>query len=193
MMDEETRKKKKAAVEAILFAMGDAVETERLAKVLELTTEEITGLLTEMMAEYEEEGRGIRITPLEDGYQLCTKKEYYGELIALAKTPRKITLTDILMETLSIIAYRQPVTKMEIEKIRGVRSDHAVNKLVEYGLVEECGRLDAPGRPILFQTTALFLRHFGISSTADLPPADPAKLARIKEEAVKEADLQLKV
>ena len=106
------------------------------------------------------EDRGIRIIELEDSFQLCTKKEMYEYLIRVAKQPKRYALTDVLLETLSIVAYKQPVTKLEIEKIRGVKSDHAVNKLVEYGLIEETGRLDAPGRPLLFGTTEEFLRRF---------------------------------
>ena len=192
-MAEDIRQKQKAAIEAILFTMGDGVETERISKALDIDTLEAEGIIREMMEEYVEQERGICITPIENGFQLSTRKEYYDVLIRLAKTPRKINLTDVLMETLAIIAYRQPVTKLEIEKIRGVKSDHAVNKLVEYELVAECGRLDAPGRPILFGTTPLFLRHFGLESAQDLPAADPSRLEEIKKEADEEADLKLKV
>ena len=103
-----------------------------------------------MMTAYEKQNRGIRIIELDHSFQLCTKKEYYDYLIRIARQPKRYVLTDVMLETLSIIAYRQPVTKLEIEKIRGVKSDHAVNKLVEYGLVEEVGRMDAPGRPDLY-------------------------------------------
>lgn len=122
------------------------------------------------MAEgYEQADRGIRLLRLESSWQLCTKKEYYPALIRIVKEPEKANLTDVLMETLAIIAYRQPVTKLQIEKIRGVKSDHAVNKLIEYNLVRELGRMDAPGRPILFGTTEEFLRHFELSSLEQLP------------------------
>ena len=99
----------------------------------------------------------------------------------------------MMLETLSIIAYKQPVTKMEIEKIRGVKSDHAVNKLVEYELVAELGRLDAPGRPIVFGTTENFLRHFGVSSVEELPHVDPLRREDFRLEAEQEIDLKLKV
>ena len=122
-----------------------------------------------MMKRYQAQERGIQILELEDAYQLCTKTELYEYLIRVAKQPRKIALSDVVMETLSIIAYKQPITKLEIEKIRGVKCDHAVNKLVEYNLVTELGRLDAPGRPLLFGTTEEFLRHFGVHSLEDLP------------------------
>ena len=156
--------KREAAIEAILFTMGDAVEAEKIAAAIELDTPSTEKLLHEMMERYRKEDRGIQMIELDHSYQLCTKKEYYETLIKIARQPQKIVLTDVLMETLSIIAYKQPVTRIEIEKIRGVKSDHAVNKLVEFGLVKELGRLDAPGKPLLFGTTEEFLRHFGVQS-----------------------------
>ena len=149
--------------------------------------------LRDMMAAYERDDRGIRLIRLDDSYQLCTKKEYYEILIRIARTPRRISLTEVMMETLSIIAYKQPVTKLEIEKIRGVKSDHAVNKLIEYDLVCEKGRLDAPGRPILFGTTQEFLRHFGLESVKELPDMDPLQKEDFLVEAEKEIEEKLKV
>ena len=183
----------KAAIEAVLFTMGDSVEASRLAQALELPEEELHEIIAKMMSAYEEEDRGIRIIRLENSYQLCTKKEYYDTLIRIARIPRKISLTDVLLETLAIIAYKQPVTKLEIEKIRGVKSDQAVNKLVEYELVSEIGRKDAPGRPILFGTTENFLRHFGVDSVDDLPAIDPLRREDFKLEAEKEVETKLKV
>ena len=146
-----------------------------------------------MSGRYQQENRGIRIMELDGAYQLCTKSELYEYLIRVAKQPKKIVLTDIVMETLSIIAYKQPITKLEIEKIRGVKSDHAVNKLVEYNLVMELGRLDAPGRPLLFGTTEEFLRHFGIQSLEDLPMINPVQVADFKAEAEEEVQMKLEV
>ena len=123
----------------------------------------------------------------------CTKRDYYGCLIRIAMQPKKPALTDVMLETLSIIAYKQPVTKAEIEKIRGVKSDHAVNKLVEYNLVKELGRLDAPGRPILFGTTEEFLRTFGVQGLEELPAVDPVKMADFKAEAEEEVQLKLDI
>ena len=145
------------------------------------------------MDKYESEDRGIRIIELEDAFQMCTKKEMYEYLIRVAKQPKKYVLTDVLLETLSIIAYKQPVTKLEIEKIRGVKSDHAVNKLVEYNLVCECGRLDAPGIPILFGTTEEFLRRFSVQSVEDLPSLNPEQMENFKEEAEEEVQLKLDI
>jgi segregation and condensation protein B len=184
----------KAAIEAVLFTMGGSVEAGRLAAALEIDDAQLYALMVEMMEDYNAQERGIRIIQLENRYQLCTKKEYYEILIRIAKQPRKVTLTDVLMETLAIIAYRQPVTKVEIEKIRGVKCDHAVNKLVEYGLAQELGRMDAPGRPILFGTTEEFLRCFGVQSMSELPPdPDPVKMADFKAEAEEEIKLKLDI
>lgn len=186
MEEKRTEAAIRAAVEAILFAAGGAVEAARLASALELDPGEMEDILRRMELRYEEEDRGIRLVELENSWQLCTKTEHYEELIRVVKQPRKYILTEVLLETLSIVAYKQPVTKLEIEKIRGVKSDHAVNKLVEYGLIEEVGRLDAPGRPILFGTTEDFLRSFGISSVEELPKASPEQIEDLKEEAEEE-------
>lgn len=130
------------------FAMGDSVELGRIAKAIGHDTETTRRILNHMMEKYNTKDRGIHIVELENAYQMCTKQEYYDYLVNIAMQPKKAVLTDVMMETLSIIAYKQPVTKQEIDKIRGVKSDHAVNKLVEYNLVQELGRLDAPGRPV---------------------------------------------
>lgn len=185
--------KVQAAIEAILFTMGDSVELSRIAEAVghdEATTRKI---IHNMKDRYEEEDRGIRIIELENSFQFCTKKEMYEYLIRVAKQPKRYVLTDVLLETLSIIAYKQPVTKLEIEKIRGVKSDHAVNKLVEYGLVEETGRLDAPGRPLLFGTTEEFLRRFSVHSLDDLPVLDQEQIEHFKEEAEDEAQMKLDI
>lgn len=183
----------KAVVEAILFAMGDSVEISKLADVTELTVKEIKNILALMQEEYEQEGRGICIMELEDSVQLCTKPDMYEYLIKIAKTPRKLTLTDSVLETLSIIAYKQPVTRLEIERIRGVSCDHALNKLLEYDLVKELGRLDAPGRPLLFGTTEQFLRCFGVKSIDDLPEMSTVQVEEFKLQAEAEASLQLNI
>ena len=123
---------------------------------------------------------------LENSYQLSTKKEMYEYLIRIAKQPKKHVLSDVLLETLSIIAYRQPVTRAEIEKIRGVSCEHAVNKLLEYELVKEIGRLDAPGKPILFGTTEEFLRSFGVQSLEELPVVNEDQMEEFRIEAEQE-------
>ena len=190
MEEKRTESEIRAAVEAILFAAGDSVENERLAEALELDKQEMNDILKRMALRYEEADRGIRLVELSGAWQLCTKTEHYEELIRVVKQPKKTLLTDVLLETLSIVAYKQPVTRLEVEKIRGVKSDHAVNKLVEYGLIEEVGRMDAPGRPILFGTTEEFLRRFGVYSVGDLPQATPEQMEDFKEEAEEEAGLE---
>ena len=183
--------KLEAAIEAILFSAGDSVETGRIAKAIgqdKTTTEKI---IRNMMLKYNARDRGIKILELDGAFQLCTKQEYYEYLVEIALQPKKAVLTDVMLETLSLIAYKHPVTKQEIEKIRGVKCDHAINKLVEYNLVQELGRLDAPGRPILFGTTEEFLRNFGVQSTEDLPTISPVKMEDFKAEAEEEIQLQL--
>lgn len=180
-------------IEAVLFTMGDSVEVDKLAAAIDHDCETTKKIVHNMMDRYEQENRGVKIIELENAFQMCTKAEMYEYLIRVAKQPKKYVLTDVVLETLSIIAYKQPVTKLEIEKIRGVKSDHAVNKLVEYGLVCEVGRLDAPGRPILFATTEDFLRSFGVQSLDELPSLNPDKLEDFKSEAEEEAQLRLDV
>ena len=183
----------KAAVEAILFAMGGSVEVEKIAAALEMKVESTEELLADMMEQYKKEDRGIQIVELEHAYQLCTKKEMYEYLIRVAKQPKKATLSDVALETLSIIAYKQPVTKAEIEKIRGVSCDHAVNRLVEYNLVKEIGRLDAPGKPLLFGTTEDFLRSFGVQSLDQLPSLSQVQIEEFKQEAEEEMKVKLDI
>ena len=184
-------KEVEGAIEAILFTMGESVELSRIAKAVEVDPKTTEKIIHNMMDRYQEEGRGIQIIELENSFQMCTKKEYYDYLIRIAMHPQKPALSDVMLETLSIIAYKQPVTKAEIEKIRGVKCDHAINKLVEYNLVRELGRLDAPGRPILFGTTEEFLRSFGVQDLDELPVPDPVQIEDFK--AVAEEEVQLKL
>ncbi len=186
-------KKLESIIEGILFAMGDSVEPAKIAAALEISEEDVIKILDELASRYETEGRGVRLTKLDGAYQMCTSPDIYEYLIRIAKQPKKAVLTETLLETLSIIAYKQPVTKAEIEKIRGVSSDHAVNKLVEYQLVEEVGRMDAPGRPMLFGTTEQFLRSFGVTSLEELPTLSPVMLEEMKQQAEEEAKLTLDV
>ncbi len=176
----------KATIEGILFAKGEPVEAADLAQVLGIEVSEVITLTEELASEYAEEGRGINIIRLEDSYQMCTNKSVYEALIKLVSIPPRYRLTDVMLETLSIIAYMQPVTRLEIETIRGVSSDHAVNKLIEYGLIEEAGRKRAPGRPQTFRTTDEFLRRFQISGRDDLPTVSPEMLEEIKKAVAEE-------
>ncbi len=175
-----------AVIEAVLFTMGNSVELKALASAIGQDEATAKEAVLRLMKRYDTGKRGMQILELENCYQMCTRSEYYENLIRVAAAPKKQVLTEVILETLSIIAYKQPVTKLEIEKIRGVKSDHAVNKLVEYSLVYEVGRLDAPGRPALFATTEEFLRRFGIGSTQNLPVADPVVAAEIRMEVEEE-------
>ena len=172
-----------AVIEAVLFTMGDSVSAEHISVAIEHDVDTTIKLIHNMMDKYEAQDRGIRIIELDGKFQLCTKQEYYDNLIKVCSQPRKYSLTDAALETLSIVAYKQPVTKIEIEKIRGVNSDHSVSKLVELNLIKEVGRLDAPGRPMLFGTTEDFLRSFGVSSIEDLPAISEDMVEQYKEEA----------
>ena len=184
-------KEQEAIVEAVLFTMGKSVETGQLAAALGQDSKTAREAAWRLKKRYEEEKRGIQIIELEDAFQMCTPSRYYPNLIQVAAAPKKQVLTEVVLETLSIIAYKQPITKMEIEKIRGVKSDHAVNRLIEYNLVYEAGRLDAPGRPALFATTEEFLRRFGVGSAQDLPDLGPEQAQEIKTEVEEELQLQL--
>ena len=192
-MEEVEINKLEGVIEAILFTMGESVELNKIAAAIEHDEETTRKIIHRMMDKYDAEDRGVRIIELEDAFQMCTKTQMYEYLIRVAKQPKKYVLTDVLLETLSIIAYKQPVTKLEIEKIRGVKSDHAVNKLVEYNLVCEKGRMDAPGKPILFGTTEEFLRRFSIQSVEDLPSLNPEQMESFKEEAEEEIQLKLDI
>ena len=182
-----------AQIEAILFTMGEAVEAERIAIALDHDVDTVRRVARNMMDRYRSADRGIQIIELNDSYQMSTKPAMYESIIKIAHVPKKHVLTEVLLETLSIVAYKQPITRQEIEAIRGVSCDHAVNKLVEYGLIAEIGRLDAPGRPILFGTTEDFLRSFGLASLDELPIVKPEKVEDFKLEAEEEIQFKLDI
>lgn len=185
--------KLEAIVEAILFTMGNSVELEKIASCIGHDTETTKKIIHNMMDKYASEDRGIKIIELDNSFQMCTKTTMYEYIINVAKQPKKHVLTDVLLETLSIVAYKQPITKLEIEKIRGVKCDHAVNKLIEYNLICEVGRMDAPGRPLLFATTEEFLRSFGVQSIEELPIIREEVLEDFKTEAEEEIQLKLDI
>ena len=188
-----TREEGAAIVEAILFTMGDSVDISALAKAMEEEPKKVKDYIAYLKEKYEKSDSGIGIIELDKAVQLCTKKEMYEYLVKIAKAPKKAVLTDSLMETLSIIAYKQPITRLEVEKIRGVNSDHAVNRLVEFGLVQELGRLDAPGRPLLFGTTEEFLRSFGVRTIEELPAIGTVQVEEFKAQAEAEVNLKLDI
>ena len=190
------RGKAEAVIEAVLFTMGESVEVSRLAEVIGEDIKTTKEIVSSMMEKWEQSDRGIAIIELENAYQMCTKGEMYEYLVRIARTPKKYVLTDALLETLSIIAYKQPVTRLEVERIRGVNSDHAVNRLVEFGLAQEVGRLDAPGRPLLFGTTEEFLRSFGVRSLDELPSLNEDQIEDFRhqaEEEVQEKELKVEI
>ncbi len=168
--------KTKAIIESILFSAGRVVETKELMAILELSNEDVDAIVQSMKQDFENENRGIEIIKVNNGYQMCTKKEYYDYIYPIFDNRAKPSLSNAALETLSIIAYNPKITRAEIEQIRGVNSDGTIYKLLEYNLIEEAGRLDAPGRPTLYKTTNEFLKLFGISSLDELPELPRYKL-----------------
>lgn len=179
-------KEEENMVEALFFSLGRSVSVEEIAVCLNMGKDGATLAAERLRERYEERQEGLIIKKLEDRYQMMSHPKTYEGLIRVVKSPRKPALSDVALETLSIIAYCQPITKVEIERIRGVKSDHAVNRLVEFGLIEEVGRLDAPGRPMLFVTTEEFLNRFGVDSLKDLPKLPEGAEKLLKEEVAEE-------
>ena len=181
------------AKEALLFTMGEAISAEAIGAVIGHDKATVIRLVHHLMDRYQNEKRGIRIIELDGSFQMCTSPEMYDYVIKLTHQPKKQVLTDVMLETLAIVAYKQPVTKAEIEQIRGVSCSHAINKLLEYGLITEAGRLNAPGRPILLATTEEFLRTFGVQSVEGLPSVSPEEMETLKTEAEEEVQMTLDV
>ena len=171
----------KAIIEAILFSAGRPVTKSELMLALEITAEDVEKLVTGMQEEYNEEKRGIELIKIEDSYQLCTKKELYEFIYPVLDKRTKPNLSNASLETLAIIAYNPKITRAEIEDIRGVSADACVYKLLEYGLIEEAGKIDLPGKPMSYKTTSEFLRMFGYSSLNDLPELPKYKLDENKQ------------
>lgn len=161
---------KESIIEAMLFAAGDVVRTEDMADVLTVDNSTVKKIVKEINERFEKENRPLTIREIDKGFQMCTKPKYHGYIKKLQDKKPKKALSQSAMETLAIIAYKQPITRIEIEKIRGVNSDYAVSTLAEFGLIEDIGRAELPGRPLLYSTTEEFLRSFGYSSLKDLPP-----------------------
>ena len=168
----------RAIIEAILFTMGESVELSKIAEVIELDKKETKAIIEEMMEEWNASDRGVSIIELDGAYQMCTKTEMYDSLVRIAHIPKKQVLTDVLLETLSIIAYKQPVTRLDLEEIRG-NSEYAIQNLLKLGVIEVVGRKEAVGRPVLFGTTDEFLKRFQFSSLDELPDYNEL-MARIK-------------
>ena len=168
--------KSKAIIEAILFAAGRIVKISELILVLEKNEEEIHTIIKSMQADYKANNRGIEIVQVEEGYQLATKKELYEYIYPILDKRTKPNLSTAALETLSIIAYNPRITRAEIEAIRGVSADACVYKLLEYGLIEEAGKADLPGKPMTYKTTDEFLKMFGYTSLKNLPELPRYKL-----------------
>ena len=163
-------KEKLGAIEAILFASGEPIEIYRLSEASGVDAGKLPSMIRLLNERYEDCGSGICIKKLDSSFQMCTREEFAPQVRAALETKRTAPLSNAAMEALTIIAYNQPVSKGFVENVRGIDSSSVINNLVEKGLVEEAGRLDVPGKPIVYRTTAVFLRSFGLSSVADLPP-----------------------
>lgn len=163
------QEKKEAIIEAVLYAAGRPVEIKELMVLLEINFEEVMEIVEKMKLDMQKANRGLEIIKVDDAYQLCTKKDYYEYIYPIFDKRSKPNLSQAALETLAIIAYNPKITRAQIEAIRGVNSDGTLYKLLEYNLVEEAGKMDAPGRPTMYKTTKNFLRMFGISSLEELP------------------------
>lgn len=171
----------KGRAEAVLFALGRAVTLNELNIALETDVKEVKKVLSELMDEYENDSRGLVIKCINDTYLLTTKAEYSNSIAKIINTPDKFKFTDAVLEILSVIAYKQPVTRSEIEENRGVGCGNNLNRLIDYELIEEKGRLDTPGHPIIFGTTDKFLLTFGISNLTELPNISDELIERLNE------------
>ncbi len=163
------QEKKEAIIEAVLYAAGRPVEIKELMVLLEINFEEVMEIVEKMKLDMQKANRGLEIIKVDDAYQLCTKKDYYEYIYPIFDKRSKPNLSQAALETLAIIAYNPKITRAQIEAIRGVNSDGTLYKLLEYNLVEEAGKMDAPGRPTIYKTTKNFLKMFGISSLEELP------------------------
>ncbi|MCD2500167.1 MULTISPECIES: SMC-Scp complex subunit ScpB [Clostridium] len=164
--------KMKSAIEAMLFVSGEPLPAKELMANLEIDNKLILEIINEMMEEYKKEDRGLRLIEINGGYQLVTKEENSDYIQKLLKKNRKHSLSQASIESLAIIAYKQPITRIDIDEIRGVKSESALQRLVERSLIREVGRLEVPGRPILYGTTDEFLRQFGLKNLKELPSLD---------------------
>lgn len=175
----------KAIIEAILFAAGKEVEIDKFMSVLELSRKEVELILGQMRLEYQENNHGIEIIKVNNCYQMATKKELFDYIYPLFDNRAKPNLSSAAMETLSIIAYNPKITRAEIDNIRGVSTDGVLYKLQEYNLIEDAGKMDAPGRPTMYRVTNEFLKTFGLTSLDDLP-----ELPKIKEEMPEQLEIE---
>lgn len=170
------------AIEGILFASGEPVKAAKIAAVLEVDIEKVKETVKILKYNYDTELRGFSIIEIDEAYQLCSRQDYYPYIEEIIGEQRRQALSNAAMEALAIIAYKQPITRGQVEYIRGVNSDGAIARLIERDLIEEVGRLDAPGKPVLFGTSINFLRCFGLKSIKDLPEVDLSEIAHEYEQ-----------
>ncbi len=156
-------------VESLLFANGDVLSLEKMCEIIEIDKKTLRNIISNLMIKFSTSSRGIMIREIDEGYQFCTKPEHHEYIMKLFQPRQKQGLSQAAFETLAIIAYNQPVTRAKIEQIRGVNSDSSILRLIERNLIKEAGRLETPGKPIIYKTTEEFLRSFGFSSIKDLP------------------------
>lgn len=164
--------KKTAVIEAVLFAAGEPLELHKIAEICDVDAGTVPLLIKSLNNRYEDSGSALCVKRLENSFQLCTREEFAPEIRQALETERNTPLSSAAMEALTVIAYNQPVSKSFVENVRGINSSSVINNLVARGLVEEAGRLDIVGKPVVYRTTAAFLRCFGLSSLEDLPPLD---------------------
>ncbi len=190
------------ALEAVLFSLGEAVEIDRLAEALEVREDEVRNAFTVLQQKYDKENRGIKLIEIENSIQMCSNPDYFECIKRVTQIKKQAGLSSAALETLSIIAYNQPVTKGTIEFIRGVDCTYSVTRLLERGFIDELGRAETPGRPILYGTTMEFLRCFGLKSLEELPPlpekqiieeASESKPTDIIEEYVQETENEAEI
>lgn len=167
-----SKPKIKSTIESLLFVSGDPLTIKDISNALEISTKTIKGILDEMIKEYEEEKRGIKLISINGEFQLVTKAENSNYIQKLLKKNKRQSLSQASLESLAIIAYKQPITRVDIDEIRGVKSESAMQRLLEKDLIKEVGRLEVPGRPILYGTTEEFLRQFGLKELNELPSLD---------------------
>ena len=178
--------KAKQIIEAIMFAVGRDISTKELSAVLELTPTDVEEIIENMRTDFQEQGRGIEIIKVNNGYQLCSKKDLHDYIYQIIDKRNKPNLSQAALETLAIVAYNPKITRAEIETIRGVNSDGTIYKLLEHNLIEDTGRLDAPGRPTTYATTKEFLRMFGYTSLEELPELPRYKLDENQQIVIEE-------
>ncbi|MBQ8181044.1 MAG: SMC-Scp complex subunit ScpB [Ruminococcus sp.] len=174
-------KEKLGAIEAVLFASGEPVELLRLSEACDMDAGTIPAMIRLLNERYNDSGSGICIKKLDSSYQMCTREQFAPQIRTALETKKSAPLSNAAMEALTIIAYNQPVSKGFVENVRGIDSSSVINNLIEKGLVEEAGRLDVPGKPLIYRTTPVFLRSFGLSSVSELPPLTGQTVADIPD------------